>query len=90
MDKEHAYPKVLRLIDLTSLCKELHDCYSSTTGAPGIEIERAFKAMLIQQLKDKGVVKSSFHFLDSIAITTKISLWEEYDKAHAKEAPQSL
>jgi IS5 family transposase len=145
--KAHVLRKVLELIDFTSICKDLHDCYCPDNGAPGLEIERGFKALFlqqfedvsdrrmanhledslsakmfcgfglhedtpkasffsklrtrigvermvslfnkaVQQLKDKGVVKSSFHFLDSTAVISKISLWEEYDQAIAdKECP---
>ncbi len=140
--KDHVLRRVLELIDFASICKDLHDCYCSNNGAPGLEIERGFKALFlqqfedisdrrmehhlrdslsakmfcgfglheetptasffsklrsrigverittlfnkaVQQLKDKGVVKSSFHFLDSTAVISKISLWEEYDKAKA-------
>lgn len=142
VEKDHPLRKVLELIDFTSLCKDLHGCYCENNGAPGLEIERAFKAAFlqqfedisdrkmakhlkenlsaklfcgfglkestpeasffskfrdrvgverivnlfnkaVQQLKDQGVVKSSFHFLDSTAVISKISLWEEYDKAKA-------
>jgi transposase, IS5 family len=43
-----------------------------------------------QQLEKKGIVSNVFSFIDSTAIISKISLWEEYDKAHEKESPSSL
>jgi transposase, IS5 family len=43
-----------------------------------------------KQLEKKGIVSNVFSFIDSTAIISKVSLWEEYDKAHEKEAPSSL
>ena len=147
--KDHPYVRLLELIDFSSFCKDLHDCYSEETGCYGYPIETAFKCIFLQQfedvsdrkmenylrydlsakyfcgmglldqtpdhsffgrvrkrigvarmvtlfnsvikqLEDKKIVSNVFHFVDSTAITTKISLWEEYDKAHAKEHPKSL
>ena len=146
---DNTYRRLLKLIDFSSLCKDLHDCYSKDKGADGYPIEQGFKCLflqyfenisdrrmedylrfntatkyfcgfnlieptpdhsflgklrkrigleklielfnkVVQQLEDQNIVSNAFHFVDSTAITSKISLWEEYDKARAKEAPKRL
>lgn len=50
--KDHPYRKVLEIVDFTSLCKSLHDCYSSDSGIYGYPIETGFKCLLLQQWED--------------------------------------
>lgn len=49
---DHPYRKVLEIVDFTSLCKSLHDCYSLDSGASGYPIETGFKCLLLQQWED--------------------------------------
>ena len=49
---DHPYRKVLEIVDFISLCKSLHDCYSSDSGVYGYPIESAFKCLLLQQWED--------------------------------------
>ena len=49
---DHPYRKVLEIVDFTSLCKSLHDCYSADSGVYGYPIESAFKCLLLQQWED--------------------------------------
>lgn len=48
---EHAYRKLLAMIDFTELTKELRDCYSDW-GRPGYPIESGFKCLLLQYMED--------------------------------------
>lgn len=48
---EHAYRKLLAMIDFTELTKELRDCYSDW-GRPGYPIEAGFKCLLLQYMED--------------------------------------
>lgn len=52
VDKNHAYRKVLEIVNFKSLCKPLHKCYSSNSGEKAYPVETAFKCLFIQQFED--------------------------------------
>ena len=49
MDKNHAYRKVLEIVDFKNLCKPLHKCYSSNNGEKAY-MERFLKENLAEKL----------------------------------------
>lgn len=51
MPKNHAYRKVVEVMDLRSIVKEFEELYSKR-GAPAIPIEKGIKALLIQFMED--------------------------------------
>lgn len=146
---DHAYRKVLTIVDFKSLCKPLHVCYSQEEGIEGYPVETAFKCLLLQQwedlsdrqmerflqennagklfcgfglmeytpdhsffgkarkrfgvdkivelhnqvisqLKAQRVVSEVFTFVDSTAVISKLSIWEERDKKLQEMTPDRL
>src|SRR3990167_9056224 len=51
VSSEHAYRKILKLIDFSWLTRELRDCYSDL-GRAGYPVESGFKALLLQYMED--------------------------------------
>lgn len=137
--REHAYRKILKVLDIKAITKEFYKLYS-TSGTPAIPIEQGFKMLLVQFMEDysdrqmeaavrenipvkwfcgyeltdktpdhsyfgklrarlgaqnvakafnmvvemmreNGVVSNVFTFIDSTGVITKTALWEERDKA---------
>lgn len=136
---EHAYRKILKLVDFSKLTKELRDCYSDL-GRAGYPVESGFKALLLQYMEDlsnreaerflqenlagklfcgfgikdktpdhtyfvilrdriglerlaalfnkvrdmlkkQNIIREVFTFVDATQLISKISTWEERDKA---------
>lgn len=139
VDKDHAYRKILKVMNLDNLVKDLKDCYSEL-GRKGYPVETGFKALLLQYIEDisdrelarflqenlagklfcgfelgdvtpdysyfcilrkrigterladlfnkvregmkqRGVIKEVFTFVDASSLVSKVSTWEERDKA---------
>lgn len=136
---DHAYRRILKLIDFKELTKELRKCYSKL-GRAGYSIESGFKALLLQYMEDlsnreaerflqenlagklfcgfglrdntpehtyfvelrqrigterlaglfnkvrealiqDGMIKEVFTFVDATKLVSKMSTWDERDKA---------
>lgn len=136
---DHAYRRILELVDFKKLTRELRDCYSDL-GRAGYPVESGFKALLLQHMEDlsnreaerflqenlpgklfcgfglkdktpdhtyfvvirnriglerlaklfnkvrdalkrQGVIREVFTFVDATQLISKISTWEERDKA---------
>lgn len=48
---DHAYRKILKKFDFKKICKEFEKLYSSN-GAPGYEVEKGVKALILQFMED--------------------------------------
>lgn len=136
---DHAYRRILGIVDFKKLTKELRDCYSDL-GRAGYPVESGFKAILLQYMEDlsnreaerflqenlpgklfcgfglkdktpdhtyfvvfrnriglerlaklfnkvrdalkqQGIIREVFTFVDATQLISKISTWEERDKA---------
>lgn len=66
--EEHAYRKVLKLVDFELLTKPLESLYSSNKGVKGYPVDKGFKCLLIQYWEDLSDREMEDGLKDNIAI----------------------